>query len=188
MASRKWNSFTSRLRLKRKIWGLDIASQKCALEKQTTEPKLLILVSFFSGEVTSCTDTNYCILLMLEVCRSMFFMGHPVYVYCMFLFLFPQMLMKTYENTRDKWRALGYKKAISALKNYGKQVTTWEVSIQYAIGGRSSLPLRCHGCRFTRNHCACAPMLYISELCEDCNRREWNWLCVNQQTMTTGKG
>ena len=29
----------------------------------------------------------------------------------------------------------------------------------YAIGGRSSLPLRCHGCRFMRNHCACAPML-----------------------------
>ena len=30
---------------------------------------------------------------------------------------------------------------------------------QCAIGGSSSLPLRCHGCRFTRNHCACAPML-----------------------------
>ena len=29
-------------------------------------------------------------------------------------------------------------------------------------------PLRCLGCRFTRNHCACAPILYISELCEDC--------------------
>ena len=38
----------------------------------------------------------------------------------------------------------------------------------YAIGGRSSLPLRCLGCRFTWNHCACAPMLYISELFEDC--------------------
>ena len=41
-------------------------------------------------------------------------------------------------------------------------------SIEYATGGRSSLPLRCLGCRFTRNHCACAPMLCISELCEDC--------------------
>ena len=48
----------------------------------------------------------------------------------------------------------------------------------YAIGGRSSLPLRCHGCRFTRNHCACAPMLYISELCEDCtvsNESDYAW-------------
>ena len=39
---------------------------------------------------------------------------------------------------------------------------------EYAIGGRSSLLLHCLRCRFTRNHCACAPMLYISELCEDC--------------------
>ena len=46
--------------------------------KQTTDPKLMILVSFFSGEVTSYTDTNYCIPIMLEVCRSVF-MGHPVY-------------------------------------------------------------------------------------------------------------
>ena len=44
--------------------------------KQTTEPKLLILVSFFSGEVTSYTNTNYCILIILEVCRSVFY-GPP---------------------------------------------------------------------------------------------------------------
>ena len=44
--------------------------------KQTAEPKLLILVSFFSGEVTSCTDTNYCIPVLLEVCRSVFY-GPP---------------------------------------------------------------------------------------------------------------
>ncbi|XP_063963556.1 DNA polymerase lambda-like [Lytechinus pictus] len=37
-----------------------------------------------------------------------------------------EVLMKAYENTKDRWRALGYKKAISALKNYGKDVTTWE--------------------------------------------------------------
>ena len=29
-------------------------------------------------------------------------------------------------------------------------------------------PLRCKGYRFTRNHCACPTMLYISELCEHC--------------------
>ena len=44
--------------------------------KQTTDPKLMILVSFFSGEVTSYTDTNYCIPIMLEVCRSVFY-GPP---------------------------------------------------------------------------------------------------------------
>ncbi|XP_072177426.1 DNA polymerase lambda-like isoform X1 [Diadema setosum] len=37
-----------------------------------------------------------------------------------------EILMKAYENTKDRWRALGYKKAISALKNYGKDVTSWE--------------------------------------------------------------
>ena len=36
---------------------------------------------------------------------------------------------------------------------------TEEIWCKCAIGGSSSLPLRCHGCRFTRNHCACAPML-----------------------------
>ena len=34
--------------------------------KQTTEPKLPILVSFFSGELTSYTDTNYFIHLLWE--------------------------------------------------------------------------------------------------------------------------
>ena len=55
-------------------------------------------------------------------------------------------------------------------------------SPQYAIGGRSSLPLRCRGCRFTRNHCACAPMLYISELCEDCtvaNEIDYVWTSIH---------
>ena len=44
--------------------------------KQTTEPKLLILVSFFSGEVTSYTDVSYCIHILWEVCRSVFY-GPP---------------------------------------------------------------------------------------------------------------
>ncbi|XP_002734013.2 DNA polymerase lambda-like [Saccoglossus kowalevskii] len=37
-----------------------------------------------------------------------------------------QILMQTYKNTKDQWRALGYSKAISALKNYHKAITTWE--------------------------------------------------------------
>ena len=41
--------------------------------KQTTEPKLVILVSFFSWEVTSYTDTSYCIHILWEACRSVFF-------------------------------------------------------------------------------------------------------------------
>ena len=46
---------------------------KCALEKKLlTEPKLLILVSFFSWEVTSNNDTSYCIHILREVCRSAF--------------------------------------------------------------------------------------------------------------------
>ena len=48
----------------------------CRVTQQVTEPKLLILVSFFSGEVTSYTDTSYCIHIMLEVCRSIFY-GPP---------------------------------------------------------------------------------------------------------------
>ena len=41
--------------------------------KQTTEPKLLILVPFSSGEVTSYTDTSYCIHILWEVSCSGFF-------------------------------------------------------------------------------------------------------------------
>ena len=38
-----------------------------------------------------------------------------------------------------------------------------------AIGGSSSLPLRCHAMPVAgADQCACAPILYISELCEDC--------------------
>ena len=49
---------------------------------------------------------------------------------------------------------------------------------QYAIGGCLSLPHRCRGCRITRNHCACAPMLYISGLSEGCtvaNEIDYAW-------------
>ena len=58
--------------------------------------------------------------------------------------------------------------------------------VQYAVEAQTSLvPLSWfHGSRVTTAH-AHAPMLYISELCEDCAcRREWswlwNWLCVSQ--------
>ena len=52
-----------------------------------------------------------------------------------------------------------------------------------AIGGSSSLPLRCHAMLVHADQCACAPILYISELCEDCtvaNEIDYEIDCVNQ--------
>lgn len=37
-------------------------------------------------------------------------------------------LAKAYTHTGDKWRALGYSKAINALKSYHKPITSYEVS------------------------------------------------------------
>ncbi|XP_071949012.1 DNA polymerase lambda-like isoform X2 [Antedon mediterranea] len=37
-----------------------------------------------------------------------------------------QVLQNAYENTKDQWRAFGYKKAINALKKHPTKVTTWE--------------------------------------------------------------
>ena len=79
MASR--NDITSALvyiKLKRKIFGPRHCLTKCALyRKQISEPKWLILVSFFSGEVTSYTDSSYSIHILWEV-SVQFFLGHPI--------------------------------------------------------------------------------------------------------------
>ena len=40
-----------------------------------------------------------------------------------------QALSKIYESTNDRWRALGYQKAIAALKRLNKEVTSFEVRI-----------------------------------------------------------
>ncbi|KAJ8026281.1 DNA polymerase lambda [Holothuria leucospilota] len=37
-----------------------------------------------------------------------------------------EKLMNAYKNTKDQWRALGYRKAIGALKAHPKAVTSWE--------------------------------------------------------------
>ena len=37
-----------------------------------------------------------------------------------------QVLATSYANTKDQWRALGYKKAIASIKNYHKNLETWE--------------------------------------------------------------
>ena len=59
----KWNSFTSSLRWKGTILGLDIVSQNVPYRKQSTDrTKIADLgIILFSGEVTSYTDTSYCI-------------------------------------------------------------------------------------------------------------------------------
>jgi len=38
-----------------------------------------------------------------------------------------QALAKTYESMNDKWRALGYQKAITALKKHSEAITSFEV-------------------------------------------------------------
>ena len=45
---------------------------------------------------------------------------------CLYL-SFPKVLEKVYKNTNNHWRALGYKKAISSIKNYPKKIKTLEV-------------------------------------------------------------
>ena len=53
----KWNSFKSSLSWKGNFEASTLPHKMCP-RKQNAEPNLMILVSFFSGEVTSYTDTN----------------------------------------------------------------------------------------------------------------------------------
>ena len=73
----KQNGIHSRLDQAEKgtFWNSTLPHEMCP-RKQTTEPKLLILVSFCSGEVTQCTGTSYCIHILWEVCRSVFMDPH----------------------------------------------------------------------------------------------------------------
>ena len=80
----KWNSFASSLGWKGKVWNSTLSHKICP-RKQTTEPKLLILVSFSSGEVTSYTNTSYYIHILWEVCRSVFLWA-SLYNWVSFLF------------------------------------------------------------------------------------------------------
>ena len=68
-------------KLNRENFGHATLSHKICSRKQTTEPKVLILVSFFffSGEVIPYTNTSYCIHILWEVCRSIFY-GPPCIV------------------------------------------------------------------------------------------------------------
>ena len=80
-------------------------------------------------------------------------------------------------------------KCSSWLKSFMMKRRKYFPPIRYS-GGHSSLPLCSHGCRFTRNHCACAQMLYISELCEDsivANEIDYAWTSKPWQR-TRGQG
>jgi DNA polymerase lambda len=48
-----------------------------------------------------------------------------------------QVLATSYANTKDQWRALGYKKAIASIKAYHKRIETWEECSKIAfVGGK----------------------------------------------------
>ena len=64
----KWHSFKSSFSWIENILDLDIVITNKCPSKQTTEPKLLILVSFFSGEDTSFNDTCYCNQILWVIC------------------------------------------------------------------------------------------------------------------------
>ena len=65
------------------------------LRKLITEPKLLILVSFFLGEVTSYTHTSYCVHILREVYHSVF-MGHPLYPHLAHVWTFSEICWNIY--------------------------------------------------------------------------------------------
>ncbi|RXG68015.1 hypothetical protein Avbf_03539, partial [Armadillidium vulgare] len=44
-----------------------------------------------------------------------------------------EKLSSAYESRKDTWRAVGYQKAISAIKNYPKVIETWEVRFFYEL-------------------------------------------------------
>ena len=71
----KWHSFKPSLSWKGPILGLDIVSRNVPYKKQTTEPKLLIVVSFFSGEDTPST---HCISNYGKYAVP-FLLGHVIY-------------------------------------------------------------------------------------------------------------
>ena len=60
------------LAAKGKFWTAPLSHKMCPI-KQTTKPKLLILVLCFSGEETPSTDTSNCMIcihILWEICRS----------------------------------------------------------------------------------------------------------------------
>ena len=75
----KWHSFASiGLTEKGKFWNSTLSHKLCPRKQTTGKKTLLILVSFFSEEVTSYTYTRYCIHILWEICRSVFHGPHCI--------------------------------------------------------------------------------------------------------------
>ena len=64
---------------KRRFWASTLSPKMC-FRKQTPEPKVVILVSLFLGEITSYRYNSYCINLLWEACRFVFFSVPPCIV------------------------------------------------------------------------------------------------------------
>ena len=145
-------------------------SHKMCPRKQTTEPKLLILVSFLSREVTSYTDTSYCIHTLLEVCCSIFY-GPPciwhsnlrctVYTLLFYFFLFSKCFPGTPADRIDKyflWRVqfchmhgrMTWKCMMLTLLN-GVTLRTRRALLLYKVYGDSTL-LDLKGTLFNSNN------------------------------------
>ena len=73
----KWHLFSHSLSWKGNF-GASTLSHKMCPRKQTTEPKLLVLVSFFSGYVTSYTNRSYGThIIIVGSIPFLFFSGPP---------------------------------------------------------------------------------------------------------------
>ena len=140
----KWHSFTTSLRWKGKFWASTLSHKMCP-RKQTTELKLLILVTFFS-------DTSYCIHIMLEVCRSIFY-GPPCIVgnTCSINVLWQKMNSNYTErqkkhnflewcplkSTASKWMIFGLMLATVLLITHVKTQRNWLSNTSIAIHSNS---------------------------------------------------
>ena len=69
----KWHSFMSSSCWKGGNFGSWHCLTKWALENKLINETWWSWYNFFSGEVTSYTDTSYCIHILWDVCRSVFF-------------------------------------------------------------------------------------------------------------------
>ena len=95
----KYQSFSPSLSFKGKMWGLDTVSRNVPYRKQTTEPKLQILMSF-SGEIGSYPNISYCIHVLWEVYRPF-----PVCPPCMIIIPLMKDVNDLPLNQHDLWNS-----------------------------------------------------------------------------------
>ena len=106
-------------------------------------------------------------------------MGGKTYI-IKFIILKIQKVLETFDN--DSENAMLYERWTLVYCNKSEDCSGCLVASLCAIGGSSSLPLRCHAMPVHADQCACARMLYISELCEDCtvaNEIDYAWTSIH---------